>query len=111
MEREEILKIASEHFTALYITWNEPTGKPDWSLIKDKLSCPASEEQLIAFAKAIAAHEREEVLKFVPNLMFESNEPSLTGLVRRYYSQYFEPAEAAEWTEEYLSAIRARRNK
>lgn len=75
MDREEILKLAAQYFTGLYIKWNEPTGKPDWSVIKDKVSVPANVEQLEAFANAIAAHEREQILLMLCDDIDKDYEP------------------------------------
>lgn len=60
MTRDEIIRMAREAgWSGLYTTYNEPTGKADWKMVKESLTVPVTMEQIERFAALVAAAERE----------------------------------------------------
>ncbi len=52
---ELIERLAREAgWTGIYVTWAEPTGKPDFTPMKESLTVPVTKAQIEAFAKAVA---------------------------------------------------------
>jgi F420-0:gamma-glutamyl ligase len=50
-------------WSGIYIVWAEPTGEVDWSPYKVSLTVPVTMDQIEAFAKLVAAKEREACAK------------------------------------------------
>ena len=66
MTRDDIIKLAQEAgWSGLYTTYNEPTGKADWKMVKESLTVPVTMEQIERFATLVAAAEREACAKVV----------------------------------------------
>ena len=64
MTRDDIIKLAQEAgWSGLYTTYNEPTGKADWKMVKESLTVPVTMEQIERFATLVAAAEREACAK------------------------------------------------
>ena len=60
MTRDDIIRMAREAgWSGLYITYNEPTGKADWKMVKESLTVPVTMEQIERFATLVASAERE----------------------------------------------------
>jgi hypothetical protein len=58
---KELVKQAG--WTGLYTTYNEPTGKPDWKMVKESLTVPVTMEQIERFVELVRADEREAYAK------------------------------------------------
>ena len=100
-DRDTILRLAREAgWSGLYITYNEPTGKADWKMVKEeRLTVPVTMEQIERFATLVAAAERERCAKLV--------EPSPEH--RRDASWgYIAGEEGVELLDSMAAAIRAR---
>jgi hypothetical protein len=70
MTQDEIIEMARQAgWSGIYIVWAEPTGEVDWSPYKVSLTVPVTMEQIEAFAKLVAAKEREACAEL------ESQEP------------------------------------
>lgn len=66
MTRDDIIRMAREAgWSGLYMTYNEPTGRPDWEMVKESLTVPVTMEQIERFAALVAAAEREACAKLV----------------------------------------------
>ena len=66
MNREDILRMAREAgWSGLYMTYNEPTGRPDWEMVKERLTVPVTMDQIERFAALVAAAEREKVAQWM----------------------------------------------
>ena len=70
MNRDDILRMAREAgWTGLYMQWAEPTGKPDWSPVKESLTVPVAMEQIERFFHmtyaAGAASERNKLAQWM----------------------------------------------
>ena len=64
MTRDDIIKLAREAgWSGLYTTYNKPTGKADWQMVKESLTVPVTMEQIERFAALAAAAEREACAK------------------------------------------------
>jgi hypothetical protein len=60
MTKEEIIEMVKlAGWSGIYTQWAEPTGEADWSPYKVSLTVPVTMEQIKAFAKLVAEHERE----------------------------------------------------
>jgi len=60
MTQDEIIEMATEAgWSGIYTQWAEPTGEADWSPFKVSLTVPVTMQQIEAFAKLVAAKERE----------------------------------------------------
>lgn len=60
MTRDDIIKLAREAgWSGLYTTYNEPTGKADWQMVKESLTIPVTMEQIERFAALVLAAERK----------------------------------------------------
>ena len=69
MNREEVIRMAKEAgWSGLYITWAEPTGKPDWSPYEETLTVPVTIEQVERFAALVAAAKQEQCAKVCKSL-------------------------------------------
>jgi hypothetical protein len=63
MDRTLIMQWMREAgWSGIYTQWAEPTGKPDWSPVKESLTIPVTVEQIEAFAKLVA----EQAMKYGP---------------------------------------------
>ncbi len=81
MTRDEIIKLAREAgWSGLYVTYNEPTGKPDWEMVKSSLTVPVTIEQIERFAALVAAAEREAAEERVTDLFAEMEDPYLPDI-------------------------------
>ncbi len=61
---EDIIRMAREAgWSGLFMTYNEPTGKADWQMVKERLTVPVTMEQIERFAALVAADEREACAK------------------------------------------------
>jgi hypothetical protein len=66
MTQDEIIEMARQAgWSGIYTQWAEPTGEADWSPVKVSLTVPVTMEQIQAFAKLVAAKEREACAKIV----------------------------------------------
>jgi len=64
MTREDIIRMArAAGWSGLFMTYNEPTGKADWQMVKERLTVPVTMEQIERFAALVAADEREACAK------------------------------------------------
>ena len=69
MTEEEIIEMARQAgWSGIYTQWAEPTGEADWSPYKVSLTVPVTMEQIEAFAKLVAEHEREACAKIAETL-------------------------------------------
>jgi len=60
MTQDEIIEMAREAgWSGIYTQWAEPTSEADWLPYKVSLTVPVTMEQIEAFAKLVAAKERE----------------------------------------------------
>ena len=66
MTRDDMIRMAREAgWSGLYTTYNEPTGKADWKMVKESLTVPVTMEQIERFATLVAAAEREACAELV----------------------------------------------
>ena len=77
MNRDDIIRMArAAGWSGLVITYNDPTGKADWQMVKERLTVPVTMEQIERFAALVAADEREACARVV-----EDVEPSLSPII------------------------------
>lgn len=61
MEQKDIIRMVREAgWSGLYTTYNAPTGKPDWQMVKESLTGPVTMEQIERFAALVAAEVKRE---------------------------------------------------
>ena len=73
MTRDDIIRMAREAgWSGLYMTYNEPTGRADWEMVKESLTVPVTMEQIERFAALVAAAEREACALISDRHAFES---------------------------------------
>ena len=73
MTQDEIIEMVREAgWSGIYTQWAEPTGKADWSPYKVSLTVPVTIKQIQAFAKLVAAKEREACAKLCETKHFSS---------------------------------------
>ena len=73
MTQEEIIEIARQAgWSGIYTQWAEPTGEADWSPFKVSLTVPVTMQQIEAFAKLVAAKEREAAIKIIKETPFSN---------------------------------------
>ena len=69
MTRDDIIRMAREAgWSGLYTTYNEPTGRADWQMVKESLTVPVTMEQIERFAALVAAAEREACARTVASI-------------------------------------------
>lgn len=62
MNRDDIIRMSREAgWSRIYTQWAEPTGKPDWSTVKESLTVPVTMEQIERFADLVASAERNKL--------------------------------------------------
>ncbi len=72
MTQDEIIEMTRKAgWSGIYIVWAEPTGEVDWSPYKVSLTVPVTMEQIEAFAKLVAAKEREAIYQLVMEALFK----------------------------------------
>ena len=73
MTQDEIIKMARQAgWSGIYTQWAEPTGEADWSPYKVSLTVPVTMEQIEAFAKLVAAKEREDIIQIIKETPFSN---------------------------------------
>jgi len=66
MNRDDIIRMAREAgWSGIYTQWAEPTGKPDWSPVKESLTVPVTMKQIERFAALVAAAERNKLAQWM----------------------------------------------
>jgi F420-0:gamma-glutamyl ligase len=71
MTQDEIIEMTRKAgWSGIYIVWAEPTGEVDWSPYKVSLTVPVTMDQIEAFAKLVAAKEREACAKVCDELHY-----------------------------------------
>ena len=69
MNRDDIIRMArAAGWSGLVITYNDPTGKADWQMVKERLTVPVTMEQIERFAALVTAAEREACAKVCDKL-------------------------------------------
>lgn len=64
MTQDNIIRMARDAgWSGLYTTFNEPTGKADWKMVKESLTVPVTMEQIERFVALIVAAEHEACAK------------------------------------------------
>jgi hypothetical protein len=82
MTRDDIIRMAREAgWSGLVITYNDPTGKADWQMVKERLTVPVTMEQIERFAALVAADEREACAALLEANGMRCGEESLSRLI------------------------------
>ena len=77
MNREDIIRMArAAGWSGLVITYNDPTGKADWQMVKERLTVPVTMEQIERFAALVAAAEREACAKLAESTVCDTHLPT-----------------------------------
>jgi hypothetical protein len=82
MNRDDIIRMArAAGWSGLVITYNDPTGKADWQMVKERLTVPVTMEQIERFAALVAADEREACAALLEANGMRCGEESLSRLI------------------------------
>ena len=74
---DDIIRMAREAgWSGLFITYNEPSGKADWEMVKERLTVPVTMEQIERFAALVRADEREACAKVCEDKWVYTASPS-----------------------------------
>ncbi len=75
MNRDDIIRMSREAgWSGIFTQWAEPTGKPDWSPVKESLTVPVTMEQIERFANLVAAAERNKLAAWMIQFGFATGD-------------------------------------
>ncbi len=100
MKEQDIIRLVREAgWSGIYTQWAEPTGKPDWSPVKESLTVPVTMAQIERFATLVASAEREACAKVCD------------AVAKKMDDEGEGPTGYIAWVTDCAAAIRARGNK
>lgn len=83
MTDDDIIRMAREAgWSGLYVSWAEPTGKPDWKPVREVLTVPVTMAQICRFFELAQAATREECAKVCKELDNEGNSDDYRAAAR-----------------------------